>query len=336
VVLAGCGRPGAEAPDLDARRRVARRALETLAADRPASARRLEAEIARAERLGAEGAPAGSIDRAWARAATQAARALHQRAREREHEARFRRLEAEARRALAEAEAALEGHGAGRADAAALGRARVALEVGARLARDGELAAATASVGRVAELLEPTHRRARAVRGRYADPALLRRWQGWVEATAAESRRSGRSALVVDKLGHRLLFLSRGHMVRELPAELGTNGLAEKLVEGDRATPEGRYRVVDRKDGSRTAYHRALLLDYPNEADRRRTLEAAAAGRVPEGAGPGGLIEIHGGGGRARDWTDGCVALPDREMEWVFERVREGTPVTIVGTVRWP
>jgi hypothetical protein len=336
VVLAACGRPGVEDPGLDARRPAARRALEILAVDRPASARQLEAEIERAERLLGERAPAGSIDRAWARVATLAGRALHLRAREREQEARFRRLEAEARQALAQAEAALEGHGAGRADAAAIGRARVALEVGARLARDNELAAAAVSVGRVAELLEPTRRRARTVRDRYADPGLLRRWQGWVEATVAESRRSGRSALVVDKLGHRLLFLSRGQVVRELPADLGTNGLAEKLVEGDRATPEGLYRVVDRKDGSRTSYHRALLLDYPNEADRHRTLEAAAAGRVPEGSGPGGLIATHGGGGRARDWTDGCVALPDREMEWVFEHVPEGTPVTIVGTVRWP
>ena len=337
VVLAACGRPGAGEADLDAWRGAARRALETLADDRPTSARRLAAEIERAERLHAQGAPAGSIARAWARAATQAAGALHQRAREREHEARFRRLEAEAQRLLEEAEAAaLEGQGADRAAGAALGRARVALQVGARLAGDGELDAGTASVARVAELLEPIRMRTWTVRDRYADPDLLRRWQGWVEATAAESRRSGRSALVVDKLGHRLLFLTRGRVVRELPVELGTNGLAEKLVEGDRATPEGLYRVVDRKDGSRTAYHRALLLDYPNETDRLRYLEAAAAGRVPDDTGPGGLIEIHGRGGRSKDWTDGCVALPDREMEWVFERVDEGTPVTIVGTVQWP
>jgi hypothetical protein len=336
VVLEACCRQGAGEADLDARRGAARRALETLADDRPASARRLAAEIERAERLRAQGAPAGSIARAWARAATQAARAVHQRAREREHEARFRRLEAEAQRLLEEAEAALEGQGADRADGAALGRARVALQVGARLAGDGELDAGTASVARVAELLEPIRTRTRRVRDRYADPDLVRRWQGWVAATAAASRRSGRSALVVDKLGHRLLFLARGHVVRELPVELGTNGLAEKLVEGDRATPEGLYRVVDRKAGSRTSYHRALLLDYPNETDRLRYLEAVAAGRVPDDTGPGGLIEIHGGGGRARDWTDGCVALPDREMEWVFERVDEGTPVTIVGTVQWP
>lgn len=336
VAAVACGRADPDREQAAVHRRAARRALEVLDGDRSQAARRLAAEIDRAERLVAEGASAEATGHAWARAATYGGRALHERARARERAERYRRVEAEARSALAEAATGLSGQGAGRPAAAALSRARLALGSAAGSARAGDLQAAEAAVARALGHLEPLRRRSRALGERFADPALLRRWEGWVEATAGESRRSGRAALVVDKLRRRLLFLSRGRLVRELRVELGTNGLADKLVEGDRATPEGRYRVVERKAGSQTTYHRALLLDYPNEADRRRLREAVAAGLVPAGADPGGLIEIHGGGGRAVDWTDGCVALADSDMEWVFERVRVGTPVTIVGTVAWP
>jgi lipoprotein-anchoring transpeptidase ErfK/SrfK len=54
---------------------------------------------------------------------------------------------------------------------------------------------------------------------------------------------------------------------------------------------------------------------------------------VPDGTGPGSLIEIHGHGGTGRDWTDGCVALSNEDMDQLFSRVRVGTPVTIVGTL---
>jgi L,D-peptidoglycan transpeptidase YkuD (ErfK/YbiS/YcfS/YnhG family) len=53
---------------------------------------------------------------------------------------------------------------------------------------------------------------------------------------------------------------------------------------------------------------------------------------VPLRAGVGSLIEIHGDGGQGRDWTDGCVALSNSDMDRVFARARVGTPVTIVGT----
>jgi L,D-peptidoglycan transpeptidase YkuD (ErfK/YbiS/YcfS/YnhG family) len=53
---------------------------------------------------------------------------------------------------------------------------------------------------------------------------------------------------------------------------------------------------------------------------------------VPANAGIGSLIEIHGEGGQGRDWTDGCVALSNSDMDRVFSHARVGTPVTIVGT----
>ena len=114
--------------------------------------------------------------------------------------------------------------------------------------------------------------------------------------------------------------------------ELGSNGLAQKVHAGDRTTPEGRYRVIDRRGPGQTRYHRALMLDYPNSSDRKRWEDARRAGLVPRGAGPGSLIEIHGEGGRGVDWTDGCVALSNVEMDRLFALVPLGAPVTIVGS----
>ncbi len=116
-------------------------------------------------------------------------------------------------------------------------------------------------------------------------------------------------------------------------AELGGNGLERKLHTGDRATPEGRYKVTVKKAGGATKYYLALLIDYPNAADLRRYRAAEAGGDVRRGTGAGSLIEIHGHGGSGRDWTDGCVALTNEDMDRLYPKVRVGTPVTIVGTL---
>jgi murein L,D-transpeptidase YafK len=131
---------------------------------------------------------------------------------------------------------------------------------------------------------------------------------------------------------HLLALFEAGVMVSSYRAELGWNNLAHKLLQGDGATPGGRYSIV-RKDGpGRSPYHRALLLDYPNAADRKALADAKLQGRVRASARSGGAIEIHGGGGRGRDWTDGCVAVTDAEIDRLFGRVGVGTPVTIVGS----
>jgi murein L,D-transpeptidase YafK len=88
---------------------------------------------------------------------------------------------------------------------------------------------------------------------------------------------------------------------------------------------------VKKKDRGQSRYHRALLLDYPNAADRERFAAAKRRGEIPRGAGIGGLIEIHGEGGRGQNWTEGCVALSNRDMDDLFRRVGTGTRVTIVG-----
>lgn len=168
---------------------------------------------------------------------------------------------------------------------------------------------------------------------RFSDPTLLALWREQADETIKESRRTGRAAIIVDKFRRRLHLYENGRERAVFAAELGGNGLERKLHTGDRATPEGHYKVTVKKAGGATKYYLALLIDYPNAADLRRYRAAEASGEVRRGTGAGSLIEIHGHGGTGRDWTDGCVALSNEDMDRLYSKVRVGTPVTIVGTL---
>ena len=76
------------------------------------------------------------------------------------------------------------------------------------------------------------------------------------------------------------------------------------------------------------------MINYPNDEDRKNFLEARQKGWIPRRSRLGGLIEIHGEGGRKEDWTLGCVALRNPDMDRLFEQVQVGTPVTIVGLAK--
>ncbi len=93
------------------------------------------------------------------------------------------------------------------------------------------------------------------------------------------------------------------------------------------------YKIVKKFDGGKTKYYKALLLDYPNEEDKQKFKAEIDRGSLPRSARMGGLIEIHGNGGKGIDWTEGCIALTDKEMDTVFKLTRAGTPVTIVGSM---
>jgi murein L,D-transpeptidase YafK len=135
--------------------------------------------------------------------------------------------------------------------------------------------------------------------------------------------------LIVVKKGKRKLLLYREcRLVKTFPIDLGENPKGPKLYQGDMRTPEGLYRVVEKKDRGQTKYYLALLLDYPNAQDRERHGLAIRKGKIPSEAGIGGLIEIHGEG-RGEDWTQGCVALYNQHMNELFKNISPGTPVWI-------
>lgn len=147
--------------------------------------------------------------------------------------------------------------------------------------------------------------------------------------------------IVVSKQERVLDVFCGGERIHRFPVGLGPNPEGQKNREGDGRTPEGLFRVVVRNPNSK--YHLSLGIDYPDPAAARRGLEAGRISRREhdeilaarrEGRRPpwntalGGEIFIHGHGAH-RDWTLGCVALENKDMEILFELVKPGTSVEI-------
>lgn len=146
--------------------------------------------------------------------------------------------------------------------------------------------------------------------------------------------RGGRKVILVDKYAHKCMVYQSGKMIREFEAEFGANWMGYKRKKGDKATPEGIYRITQKKEGGRTKFYRALLINYPNDEDRKRFIQDKKRGLIPSRADIGGLIEIHGTGGKGVDWTDGCIALKNEDMDALFRLAGPGTPVIIVGSLK--
>lgn len=163
--------------------------------------------------------------------------------------------------------------------------------------------------------------------------ANLSQWRQWARETVSWSAQQGAVAIVVDKMARSCKVYSSGRLSAEYPIELGANWIGDKQSRGDKATPEGRYHVRKKKGPGATKYYRALEIDYPNEADLKWFREAKRRGQLSAGARIGGVIEIHGEGGRGENWTEGCVALKNSDMDRVFAVAGVGTPVTIVGAL---
>jgi len=158
-------------------------------------------------------------------------------------------------------------------------------------------------------------------------------WKNWVTKTLNDSRKNRDYSIIIDKFSRKCIIYQNGNKKLEFTAELGKNWVGDKRVKGDKATPEGMYKVTKRIDGRSTKYYKALLIDYPNDEDKEKFKKEIAQGSLPASAKIGNLIEIHGNGGKGIDWTDGCIALTDKEMDSVFRIAKVGTPVTIVGSM---
>jgi hypothetical protein len=338
LTLAACGsRP---TPDVEPTRRIAWKAIRLVRPSAPQKAKYIERLVADAEVSTAAEANIpwwrttdGRTEAAWlrvARAAAQATRAV--RAQQSQARDRYHGLLVATKEELARARAELREAGMGRRESAAITRALVGLSTAEKLAVHGEHARASDKLIAARQSLAIIHSSWTGVHARFSDKTLLRTWKRWVDETLQRSRERGDIAIIVNKLQRRLNLYYRGLKLASYPAELGANGLARKDHAGDRATPEGMYRIVALKQGRATKYYKALLINYPNDEDRARYAQGKARGVIPSRAGIGNLIEIHGDGGQGRDWTDGCIALTNDDMDRVFARVHQGTPVTIVGT----
>ena len=152
----------------------------------------------------------------------------------------------------------------------------------------------------------------------------LRRGEVSISPAAAEQLAD---SIFVDKSERRLELRRYCIVIRAYEIALGGNPIGPKRREGDMRTPEGDY-VIDRRN-PQSAYHLSLHIDYPRPADR-----AASAAL---GAAPGGEIFIHGlpnywpaSTAPKVDWTAGCIALDNAEIEEMWRLVPDGTPISIV------
>lgn len=126
----------------------------------------------------------------------------------------------------------------------------------------------------------------------------------------------------VHKAERKMYLLHDDRILRTYDIGLGFAPTGHKQFEGDGKTPEGSYFISHRNPDSE--YHLSLGISYPNWNDAAL---AEAAGKPP-----GGDIFIHGAPNRQtgrRDWTAGCIAVTDKEMERIYAMVRPGTPIII-------
>jgi len=158
------------------------------------------------------------------------------------------------------------------------------------------------------------------------------KWQQWVASTISASATNKCYAFVVDKIKHKGFLYYNGKLNKEYDVEFGRNWIGDKQYAGDNATPEGRYMISRKKNSRDSGYYKAMMLNYPNEEDRANFAARIRSGQIPKSRGIGGLIEIHGNGGKGVDWTKGCVALSDDKIDELFSKLSVGSPVTIVGS----
>ncbi len=145
-------------------------------------------------------------------------------------------------------------------------------------------------------------------------------------ATAPNKQRADR--IVIVKSERTLTLFNGGQVLKTYKVALGGNPIGAKEKAGDKKTPEGAY-MIDSKN-AKSRFHLALHISYPNAEDLKRARK--------RGVNPGGGIEIHslesqyawvGSLHRQVNWTAGCIAVTNAEIEEIWSLVEVGTPVDI-------
>ena len=145
----------------------------------------------------------------------------------------------------------------------------------------------------------------------------------------------------VYKAQRQLQLFDADHLIKTYPIALGSNPIPPKEREGDRATPEGSYFICQKNPQSQ--FHLSLAISYPGPQDAERGFKAGLINKEEEGAvlkpsanhqtppwntKLGGEVFVHGNGSKP-DWTWGCIALDDQDIDELYRLVPVGTPITI-------
>lgn len=142
-------------------------------------------------------------------------------------------------------------------------------------------------------------------------------------------------AIVVHKAAMKLEVFYKHKLMRSYKAVFGPEPLKNKCMEGDRCTPEGAFTIKRKNPYSK--YDKFLLLSYPNDSSYQRFHDLQQSGVIPKNAHIGNNVGIHGTWRGADDmielgvgWTDGCIAIKNKDIEELFQWVNVGCPVLIM------
>ena len=142
-------------------------------------------------------------------------------------------------------------------------------------------------------------------------------------------------SLFIDKCNYFLEVRFDGIPVKRFPVNVGSNPRNRKLHYDCRSTPEGIYTIAYIRP--KTDFHKAIGVSYPNQTDRKRYYRARSQGTIPMIDGVpapiGGSIQIHGGG-IGNNWTWGCIAMRNDDLDQLFQlpELHTGAPIIIVGS----
>ncbi len=148
------------------------------------------------------------------------------------------------------------------------------------------------------------------------------------------NRDSGPYTIVVTKHNYELaVYDSQGWLVT-YPVVFGSRDLGDKMMAGDRETPEGTFTIISKRYHEK--WDRFLLLDYPTAESYAKFNERKAEGLIPQNAEIGGGIGIHGTWphegyaiDQYQEWTNGCISMKDHDVEELYSMIPLGTRIVI-------
>ena len=144
----------------------------------------------------------------------------------------------------------------------------------------------------------------------------------------------GVTYVIVDKSDYELNVYDEEGWYATYPVVFGNKDISDKLMEGDRRTPEGTFKIISKRPHAK--WHKMLMLDYPNQESLAKFNQRKAQGKIPRGAKIGGGIAIHGTWPNDNlvvddftNWTNGCVSVKNEDLDELDNVLPVGTKVII-------
>jgi murein L,D-transpeptidase YafK len=140
--------------------------------------------------------------------------------------------------------------------------------------------------------------------------------------------------IVIDKRKYELSVYDAKGWFATYPVVFGNNSLDDKKMEGDRNTPEGKFKIDAKRPHAK--WDRYISIDYPNQESLAKFNQRKQRGEIPAWAKPGGGVGIHGTWpdddyvvDHFKNWTNGCISLKRHDVEDLYSYIPVGTPVVI-------